>query len=590
MRTLFAHAILSSLLVATALTPVGAADMTHDRALNAGKEPQNWLMYYGNYEGHRFSQLNQINTDSVKNLKVAFSVALGGLEGAGTRHKSGNLEGTPIAEDGIIYVPNGWGTVYAIDTSNGKRGAIRWVFDPETNKAWAGDVACCGVNNRGVALWKDKVISVSLDGRLFAINKATGEKVWERKIADPAMGETLTHAPLIVRDVAIVGTAGGEYGIRGFIEGTDLNTGQRLWRTYTIPGAGEPGNETWKDGQERWKHGGASIWETGTYDPESDTFYQGIGNAGPDYDPEYRPGDNKWAASVLAMNPATGEIKWGFQYTPNDPYDFDEISEHPIINTKVNGEDRKLVVHTARNGFFYALDRTNGSFVHGKQYVDKLTWTTGLDPKTGKPLNYDPTKDVQEYSKGSHGSRANPRGETCPSNTGGKNWQPGAYNPQLGLMFITAAEGCNAIDTVEQKNFVDQGGAVRPRDRFDGGGVKSTEKRHGSLKAIDPTTGETKAVTKFPYLPYSGVLATAGNVVFTGHLDGTFAAYDAKTLQELWSHNVGAGINAPPITYSVNGKQYVAVLVGARERPNLYPETPELKNVAPAHLLFVFGL
>jgi len=291
------------------------------------------------------------------------------------------------------------------------------------------------------------------------------------------------------------------------------------------------------------------------------------------------------------MNPATGEIKWGFQYTPNDPYDFDEISEHPIINTKVNGEDRKLVVHTARNGFFYALDRTNGSFVHGKQYVDKLTWTTGLDPKTGKPLNYDPTKDVQEYSVGSHSNRARPTSNRlCPAHTGGKNWEPSAYNPELGLMFITAAEGCNAIDTVEQKNFVDQGGAVRPRDRFDGGGVKSTEKRHGSLKAIDPTTGETKAVTKFPYLPYSGVLATAGNVVFTGHLDGTFAAYDAKTLQELWSHNVGAGINAPPITYSVNGKQYVAVLVGARERPNLYPETPELKNVAPAHLLFVFGL
>jgi alcohol dehydrogenase (cytochrome c) len=197
---------------------------------------------------------------------------------------------------------------------------------------------------------------------------------------------------------------------------------------------------------------------------------------------------------------------------------------------------------------------------------------------------------VQEYSKGSHGSRANPRGITCPSNTGGKNWPPGAYNPQLGLMFITSVEGCNAIDTVEQKSFVDQGGTVRPRDRFDGGGVKSTEKRHGSLKAIDPTTGETKAVTKFPYLPYSGVLATAGNIVFTGHLDGTFAAYDAKTLQELWSHNVGAGINAPPITYSVNGKQYVAVLVGARERVNLYPETPELKNVALAHMLVVFGL
>jgi alcohol dehydrogenase (cytochrome c) len=585
-----ASAVLASLLAATVLTPVGAADMTHERALNAGREPHNWLLHYNNYQGHRFSQLKEINLDTVKNLKPVFSVALEGIEGAGTRNKSGNLEATPIVEDGIMYVPNGWGVVYAFDVSSGKKATLRWKFDPETNRAWAADVACCGVNNRGVALWKDKVISISLDGRLFAIDKATGQKVWERKVADPALGETLTHAPLVVRDVAIVGTAGGEYGIRGFIEGTDLNTGQRLWRTYTIPGAGEPGNETWKDGQERWKHGGASVWETATYDPESDTFYQGIGNAGPDYDPEYRPGDNKWAASVLAINPADGKIKWGFQYTPNDPYDFDEISEHPIINTKVNGEDRKLVVHVARNGFYYALDRTNGSFVVGKQYTDHLTWTTGLDPKTGKPLNYDPTKDVQPYSVGSHGSRANPQGRTCPSNTGGKNWPPGAYNPELNRLFITSVEGCNAIETNEQKSFVDQGGTLEPRTRFAGGQVRSTEKRYGSMKAIDPTTGETKASIKFPFLPYAGVLATAGNIVFTGHLDGTFAAYDARTLQELWSYNVGSGINAPAITYAVNGRQYVAVLVGSRLRDNLLAETPELKGVAMTHMLYVFGL
>ena len=583
-----AGTVLASLLVATVLTPVGAADMTHERALNAGKEPHNWLLHYNNYQGHRFSQLKEINLDTVKNLKPVFSVALDGIEGAGTRNKSGNLEATPIVEDGIMYVTNGWGMVYAFDVSSGKKATLRWKFDPETNRAWAADVACCGVNNRGVALWKDKVISISLDGRLFAIDKATGQKAWERKVADPALGETLTHAPLVVRDVAIVGTAGGEYGIRGFIEGTDLNTGQRLWRTYTIPGAGEPGNETWKDGQERWKHGGASVWETATYDPETDTFYQGIGNAGPDYDPEYRPGDNKWAASVLALSPADGKIKWGFQYTPNDPYDYDEISEHPIINTKVNGEDRKLVVHVARNGFYYALDRINGSFVVGKQYVDQLTWTTGLDPKTGKPLNYDPTKDVQAYSVGR--TRANPQGRNCPSVTGGKNWPPGAYNPELNLLFITSAEGCQNIETNEQKSFVDQGGTIEPRTRFAGGQTRSTEKRHGSLKAIDPVTGETKAAIKFPLLTYAGVLATAGNVVFTGQLDGTFAAYDAKTLQEVWSFNVGSGINAPAITYAVNGKQYVAVLVGSRLRDNLLAEAPELKNVAVTHMLYVFGL
>jgi alcohol dehydrogenase (cytochrome c) len=584
-------AALSALLITSALTPVNAADMTFERALASSKEPQNWLMNHGNYEGHRFSQLKTINTSNVKDLKIAFSVALGGVEGAGARYKHGNLEATPIVEDGVMYVPDGWGTVYAIDVSSGKKGTFKWRMDPKTDKAWAGDVACCGVNNRGVALWKDKVISITLDGRLIATNKATGEIVWERKVADPSIAETLTAAPLIVRDVAIVGTAGGEYGIRGFIDGTDLNTGKQLWRTYTIPGAGEPGNESWKDGKERWKHGGASIWETATYDPETDTFYQGIGNAGPDWDPEYRPGDNKWAASVLALSPRDGKIKWGYQYTPNDPYDYDEISEHPIINARVNGENRKLVVHAARNGFFYALDRVNGSFIHGKQYVNELNWTTGLDPKTGRPLNYDPTKDVQEYTARSHGSRANPDGNPlCPAHTGGKNWEPGAYNPELGLLYIPGIEGCNQVFTTEQKDFVSQGGTVTPRERFAGGGTRTNTRLTGSLKALDPTTGELKATLQLPYPNYAGALATAGNLVFTALPDGTISAHDAKTLQELWSFNIGTGINAPPITYSVNGKQYVAVLAGSRQSPNVIANAPELKYTSTASMLFVFGL
>jgi alcohol dehydrogenase (cytochrome c) len=394
-----------------------------------------------------------------------------------------------------------------------------------------------------------------------------------------------------VRDVAIVGAAGGEFGIRGFIDGTDLNTGQQLWRTYTIPGKGEPGNETWKDGKDRWQHGGGSIWETATYDPDTDTIYQGVGNAGPDWDAEYRPGDNRWAASVLALNPTTGAIKWGFQYTPNDPYDFDEISEHPIINAKVNGEDRKLVVHAARNGFYYALDRVNGSFVAGKQYVDELNWTPGLDPKTGRPLNYDPNADVQIYRAGSHGLRANPNGDRlCPSHFGAKNWEPSAYNPELGLLFVTAKEGCNYVFTAEQKDFVDQGGSVKPRERFAGGGVRTPERLFGSLKAIDPATGETKMAAKLDYPNYSGLLATAGNLIFVGQPDGTFAAYDAKTLKEVWSINLGTGINAPPVTYSVNGRQYVAVLVGSKQNAAVITNSPELKNTSTASMVFVFGL
>ena len=580
-----------SLLLATALTPVLAADMTQDRAVNAAKEPQNWLLHHGNYQGHRFSPLKEINTTNVKNLKVAFTVALCGFEGGGNRYKFGTLEATPLVEDGIMYLPDGWGRIYAIDVSSGKKGTFKWKFDPQIDRAWAGDVACCGVNNRGVALWKDKVISIALDGRMFALNKVTGEKVWERKIADPSIAETITLAPLVVRDLAIVGAAGGEYGIRGYLDATDLNTGRQVWRTYTIPGAGEPGSETWKDNEERWKHGGGSIWETATYDPDTDTFYQGIGNAGPDYDVEYRPGDNKWAASVLALSPSDGKIKWGFQYTPNDPFDFDEISEHPIINAKVNGEDRKLVVHAARNGFYYALDRSNGSFVAGKQYVDELTWTTGLDPKTGKPLNYDPTKDVQVYSPGSHGMRGAGASKTCPSHGGGKNWQPSAYNPELNLLYLPTIEGCDSITTNEQKGFVDQGGSVKPRERYAGGTTKNLpEKRYGTVKAVDPATGEIKAQVKLTYPNWGGALATAGNLVFNGAIDGTLYAFDGKTLQELWSFSAGTGINAPPISYSVNGKQYIAVLVGSKQSQPTMEDFPELKNTSTASMLYVFEL
>jgi alcohol dehydrogenase (cytochrome c) len=294
---------------------------------------------------------------------------------------------------------------------------------------------------------------------------------------------------------------------------------------------------------------------------------------------------------VLALNPNNGEIKWGYQYTPNDPYDYDEISEHPIINVKINGEDRKLVVHAARNGFFYALDRTNGSFVAGKQYVDELTWTPGLDPKTGRPLNYDPNKDVQEYTVGSHSNRARPESNRmCPAVSGGKNWEPSAYNPELGLLFVPTKEGCNVTTTSEQKDMVDQGGTVRPRERFAGGQPKTTTRATGSIKALDPVTGEIKAGQKLDYPNWGGVLATAGNLVFLGFPDGTFAAHDAKTLKEVWSFNVGTGINAPPITYSVNGKQYIAVLVGSRQNANILATSPELKNTSTASMLYVFGL
>src|SRR4029077_4391528 len=260
----------------------------------------------------------------------------------------------------------------------------------------------------------------------------------------------------------------------------------------------------------------------------------------------------------------------------------------PIITAKVNGEDRKLVVHAARNGFFYALDKTNGSFVAGKQYVNELNWPTGLDPKTGRPLNYDPTKDVQEYTVGSHSNRSRPTSDKlCPAHYGGKNWGPSAYNPELGVLYIPSIEGCNYTTTVEQRDFVDQGGTVKPRDRFAGGGVKTPDRLYGSLKAVDPASGENKGRERLEYPNVGGALATGGKLVFPGHRDGTVSAYDAKTLKEVWSFNAGTGINAPPISYSVNGKQFIAVLAGSRQINNIMNTSPELKHTSTAS---VFGL
>ena len=563
-----------------------AADMSFERALKVDQEPQNWLLHHQNYQGHRFSGLKEINTDTVPNLRLAFTVGLGGLQ-AGGRHAQGNLEATPLVDDGIMYVTDGWGSVYAIDVRSGRKGEIKWKFDPGVDRGWAGDVACCGVNNRGVALWKDQVISVALDGRIMALNRATGEQLWERKVAEPGLGETLTAAPLVIRDLAIIGSAGGEFGIRGWIDATNLNTGKQAWRTYTIPGKGEPGNETWKDGKDHWMHGGASVWVTATYDKDTDTIYQGIGNAGPDYDAEYRPGDNKWAASVLALDPNNGNIKWGFQYTPNDPYDYDEISEHQLIDAKVNGETRKMVVHGARNGFYYVLDRINGAFIAGKQYVDELTWTRGLDPKTGRPLDYDPNKNVQTYVAGTTATRTMPVGKRCPAVSGGKNWEPAAYNPQLGLIYIPTAEGCNLIEGVVQADFVDQGGTVKPRDRFAGGGNKNLKQTTGSVKALDPVTGEIKAAARTDLPNWSGVLATAGDVVFTGLWEGALVAYDGKTMKELWRFDTGCGVMAPPISYAAHGKQYITVAVG----PHWLGVKPaELKYANACSMVYVFSL
>lgn len=579
---LAASCALAALLAAA---PARAADeVTPDRLLKADQEQGNWLLHHKDYAAHRFSTLNQINRDTVKNLKVAWTMQLGGVEGGGI-WSHGGLEATPLAENGFLYLTDGWGSVYKIDTRNGP-GKLVWKMDPKTDHDWAGAVACCGVDNRGVALWHDLVISHTLDGRLIATNKETGEIVWQRQVADPDKGEVVTGAPLIVKNMAITGVAGAEYGIRGWVAATDLNTHKEVWRTYTIPGKGEKGIETWKDANNAAATGGGSTWVTGSYDPSSDTIIWGVGNPGPDWDNEYRPGDNLYTDSSLGLDADTGKIKWYFQHTPNDPYDFDSVSENVLVDTAVNGKPMKLALEADRNGFAYAIDRTNGEFVWGLPFVKKMTWTKGLNEETGKPVEYDPKQAVQHYNPEVTPSRQRLETDICPGNMGGKNWPPTAYNPTLKRWYIPVIESCNHIKVQPQA-----AGSFKPREFFTGGGPSQPFRITGSITAIDVTTGKEVGKAETPYPMLGGILATP-DLVFAGQPDGTIFALDAKTLDKLWEFHCGCGVNAPPMTFTAGGKQYIAILAGQGGAWDKWfiDSTPELKSIQPGSMLFVFGL
>ncbi len=559
-----------------------APDTTQARLEATGNEPHNWITHHGSLTGQRFSTLSQINKGNVKNLKLAFTYAMGGMEGGGIWPHAG-LEGTPIVEDGSMYVTDGWGTVYKLDVRQAPAKLV-WKMNPKTDHDYSGAVACCGVDNRGVVLWRDKVVSHTLDGRLIVTDKKSGEITFQRQVSDVDLAEVITGAPLIVKNLAITGVAGAEYGIRGWLAATDLATGKEAWRTYTIPAPGEKGNDTWADSHEAWKNGGGSTWVTGSYDPKLNMIYWGVGNPGPDWDNEYRPGDNLYTNSAIAVDADTGAIKWHYQHTPNDPYDYDSVSENTIVDTIINGKQRKVILHANRNGFAYAVDRTNGEFVWGTPFVERVTWTKGLDPKTGKPLDYNANSKVQRYALSP--SRANKTQKVCPGNMGGKNWPPTAVNPVLNLYYIPVIESCNEMITEETKP-----GSWKAREFFTGGGLRQFEPIYGSVTAIDITTGKVAGKYKTQYPMLGGMLATK-DLVFTGRPEGTIVALDAKTLKEVWSFETGSGLNAPPITYSVNGKQYIAILVGLGGAwPKWFVDgTKGLEKLEPSSMLYVFSL
>ena len=419
------------LLVGTTLLAGGAlqaAEVTYERLQHP--EPQNWLMNHHDYSAQRFSALDTINKSNIKNLKLKFAVALGGSAG------NESLEATPLVEDGFMYIADGWGVVYKIDVRSGTAGRIVWKMDPGQERL---------DRNRGVALWGNLVISItSYDGRVIATDKETGKVVWDKNLRDQPDLE-LTAAPLALKDSIVIGASGGDRGLRDWIASLDAKTGNTQWKTYSIPAPGEPGSETWKDKNNAWQSGGGAFYVTGSYDPANNLTYWGTGNPVPGYDAARRPGDNLYTSSVLALDAASGKLSWYFQYTPNDNRDYDETGTHILIDTKVNGEDRKIVSHAGRNGFEYIFDRGNGQFLKATQHVDQVTWTKGIDPKTGKPVEYEPGKDFQLYAEGPNVNNDKATRRVCPDTAGGTNYWPASYSQKTRLIYIPALESCAAV-------------------------------------------------------------------------------------------------------------------------------------------------
>ena len=589
----------ASLVALVAALPATAAENTSaEDLLNAASNSADWLTVHRTYDAQRYSPLDQINTGNVTNLRVAFTVALGGGEGAGPWPYS-NIEATPLVENGIMYMPNGWSQLSAIDIRRAGEGPdmIKWIYDPSVDKDWAANVACCAVNNRGVALWRDSVIMSTLDGRMIRINKDTGEMVWEVKLAEPAIAETITVAPLVVKDLAITGVSGAEYGIRGWLAAVDLNTGKEVWRRYTVPGPGEAGFETWTDSHDAWLTGGGSTWQTGSYDPETNLLIWGVGNPGPDWDHDYRPGDNLYTSGMFAVDADTGAVAYHFQYTPNDPYDYDGINENILVDVNIGGQTRKTFIHADRNGFFYAIDRTNGEFIYGIPFVNDINWTRGLDKVTGLPLDYDPSSDLQVYVAENTPNRANPSALMCPTVPGGKNWMPMSYSPKTGMVYVPTIEAC--VVTGNEALEPAPMGDIAMREWFTGGFPDTTTSKtlsgewmHGSLTVIDAANARIvhKVKTRYPLI--AGVLTTAGGLVFVIQHEGKFCAFDDQSMAELWCFHTNTLADSPTMTYAVDGKQYIAVSTGGWGLIPAYffPGTPGLDKVHTANMLWVFTL
>jgi len=538
-----------TLLVVIAVTCGVQAQVGSDRLVNAAKEARNWLTYSGGYQSQRYSTLDQITPANVKNLK---------LQWVYQAPVAGNWQTTPLVVDGVMYLTQRLNDVVALDATTG-RAFWMYRYTPAQDR-----IVCCGANNRGLAILGNTLFMGTLDAQLIALDARTGRPIWKTEVATTKDGYSITHAPLVVKDKVIVGVGGGEYGIRGFIAAYDAATGKEAWRFYTVPAPGEPGSETWQAcpkpangfcDPDAWKHGGGSIWMTGSYDPQLNLTSWGVGNVGPDYNGAQRPGDNLYTDSVVALDADTGKLKWHYQFTPHDVYDYDSV-QVPVLIDNWNRTGINVMVWANRNGNFYVLDRASGRFFLGEPFV-KVNWMSGFDER-GRPQQ-----------------TPQPAGQpTYPGNQGGTNWYSPSFSPRTGLFYVSAWEDYASVYSPapsEYKvgsNFVGGGpqnfSAVPGAPGLGRSPINSwTEAAgHGAVIAIETGTGREKWKFKMTDVTDSGILTTASDLLFTGGREGFFQALDARTGALLWKTNLGAAINSGPITYRIGTRQYVSIVSG----------------------------
>lgn len=516
----------ASLLILVLAAAALQAQVTYERLLRAPDEPQNWLTYSGRYSGWHYSTLSEITTTNASRLAMKWVFQVGDL---------GQFETTPLVVDGVIYGTGQNDHAFAIDARTGR--AI-WRYQRNLPDKLQ---PCCGMVNRGFAILHNRLFMATLDAHVIALDTKTGNLLWDVTAADHHQAYTFTVAPLAVKNEVVVGISGGEYGVRGFIDAYDAATGKRLWRFNTVPAPGEPGHKTWKG--DSWKTGGVPAWITGTYDPELNLLYWPTGNPSPSNYSGEREGDNLYSNSMLALDPDNGKLKWYFQFTPHDLYDYDATQIPILLDAEWEGHPRKLLAQANRNGFFYVLDRTDGKFLFARAF-GHVTWATGID-QDGKPIVNTSLKTTPEGTR------------VCPGALGLTNWYAPSYSPETGLIYVATSSECDIFTSAPQPYRAghDFLGSVYVPD--------PVQRPTGSLKAIDALTGAEK--WSFPYFsnPNGGALSTAGGVVFAGDSDGNFIVLDAKTGHDLWHVQLGAAIYSTAITFELDQKQYVAIPVGS---------------------------